>query len=67
MLDSAITEALKALLGPAGWRAPAEVPGVRADPRGRFHSRAGLVVLPLDADAVVILPLACMRWRRRAA
>ena len=43
---------IRALLGPQGWRDPAEVPGHFEDPRGRFRGRAAIVAMPADTAEV---------------
>lgn len=59
MRDSSTIAALKALLGPSGWRAPADAPGCFDDPRGRFHGRGALIALPADTAQVAAVMRLC--------
>ena len=59
MHDSSIIMAIKAALGPSGWRAPEDAPGYFEDPRGRFHGRAALIALPRDTAQVAALMRLC--------
>lgn len=59
MLDSPTITAIKAALGPSGWRAPQDAPGYFDDPRGRFHGRAALIALPQDTEQVAAVMRLC--------
>lgn len=59
MLDSDTTAAIKAVLGPSGWRAPEDAPGYFEDPRGRFHGGGALIALPSQTEQVAAVMRLC--------
>ncbi|TVQ54627.1 MAG: FAD-binding oxidoreductase [Rhodobacteraceae bacterium] len=50
--DTALLDALRARLGPAGWRDPADAPAMLEEPRGRWRGKAALVLRPASVDEV---------------
>ncbi|MEL6317242.1 MAG: FAD-binding oxidoreductase, partial [Pseudomonadota bacterium] len=58
-----LLEALRARLGPGGWRAPDDAPGLLEEPRGRFQGRAALIARPADAESAAEILRLCAAAR----
>lgn len=50
--DSTLIDDLKSLLGPQGWRSPADAPEKFEEPRGKFFGRAAIVLRPGSTEEV---------------
>lgn len=61
--DPAFLQSLRALLGPAGVREPAEAAAYLVEPRGRLRGRAALVVRPADVAQVAEVVRRCAAAR----
>ena len=57
--DASVIERLKAIVGPSGWRAPDDAARYFDDPRGRFHGRGHIVLLPGATEEVAAILRAC--------
>ncbi len=56
-----LLEELKTLLGPKGWRMPADAPGYFIDARDRFRGNGSLIVLPSSTEQVSQVVQSCGR------
>ena len=55
----ATAEAIRAMLGPEGWRAPDDAAAYFEDPRGRFTGRGLLIAMPDDTQGIAELLRYC--------
>ncbi|MEO0360880.1 MAG: FAD-binding oxidoreductase [Pseudomonadota bacterium] len=61
--STSLIEDLKGVLGPKGWLAPEDAPGLFAEDRDRFEGRGAFVARPATTDEVAALVARCAEAR----